>query len=82
MKEGYFKKSLDFLREGFVHHPNEAGIKIKMAVCHLKLKNENLATKFLKEALQVDGELITEFEYYFPKGTRSNDIERIIKQNK
>jgi len=82
MKEGYFEKALNFLREAFVHHPSEAGIKIKMAVCHLKLEEKNLAKKFLKEALQANSELITEFDYYFPEGSRSNDIERIIQQHK
>ena len=77
-----FEKALDFLREGFVHHPADGRIKIKMAVCHLKLKNRNLAKKFLKEALKADGALIDEFEYYVPKNVRSDDIERIIQQYK
>ncbi len=82
MKEGYFEKALNFLREAFVQHPKEPGIKIKMAVCHLKLEEEGLAVKFLGEALEANRELVTEFVYYYPDGLRSEKIERIVQQHK
>ena len=82
MKEGLYEKALDFLREAYVHHQKEAGIKIKMAVCHLKLEETDLAKKFLKEALELNNSLITEFGYYFPEGTYGPDIERIIQHYK
>ena len=82
MKEGDYEKALGFLRNAFVHHPEKSGIKIKMAVCHLKLEEKNLAKKFLKEALETNGTLISEFGYYFPEGTRDDDIECIIQANK
>jgi len=82
MKEGYYEKALSFLREAFVHHPQEAGVKIKMAVCHLKLEEKDLAKKFLQEALVANSSLVSDFDYYFPEGTRDDDIERIIQANK
>ncbi len=82
MKEGHYEKALGYLRNAFVHHPEEPGIKIKMAVCHLKLEEKNLAIKFLKEALETNGTLVSEFGYYFPEGTCDDDIERIIQANK
>ncbi len=52
MKEGEFEKALNFLREAYVHHPGEAKIKMKMAVCHLKLGEEKLALKFLERSTE------------------------------
>jgi tetratricopeptide (TPR) repeat protein len=79
MKEGFFDKALNFLREAFIHLPNQAAIKIKMAVCHLKQDEKELAKKFLQEALVLDGTMAKEFEYYFPAGTCDADVERIIQ---
>ncbi len=82
MKEGRFTDALGSLREAFVHHSEDAGIRIKMAVCHLKLKEEGLALKFLEEALSIDGSLESEFGYYYPNGSRDKMVERIIQQYK
>ena len=82
MKEGEFNQTINFLREAYVHHPSEADIKIKMAICHLKLGERNLAVKFLQEALELDQSLVTEFHYYFPEGTYNREIARIIQQYK
>ena len=57
MKEGEFDKALEILREAYVHHPSEARLKAKLAVCHLKLGDEELATGFLEEALAADSTL-------------------------
>jgi hypothetical protein len=80
MKEGFYDKALGFLREAFVHHSGDARIRVKMAVCHLKLKEKELALKFLQEGLSLNPELETEFAYYFPAGNRDEDIEGIIQQ--
>jgi tetratricopeptide (TPR) repeat protein len=82
MKEGLYEKALGFLREAFVHHSGNAGIKIKMAVCHLKMGEKELSIKFLGEALAASSDLESEFGYYFPEGTRDADIESIIQQHK
>jgi tetratricopeptide (TPR) repeat protein len=82
MKEGDYDLALKFLREAYVHHPSEASIKIKMAVCHLKIDEEGLAALFLQEGLELDPALVNEFLYYFPKGSCNRDIERIIKRYK
>ncbi|MFH0755735.1 MAG: tetratricopeptide repeat protein [Bacteroidota bacterium] len=82
MKEGEFEQSLKFLREAYIHHPGEGKIRIKMAICHLKLGEEKLARRFLEEALKVDQSLVEEFEYHFPEGSCSREIGRIIKQYK
>ncbi len=82
MKEGDFEKSLGFLRDAFVHHPQKPAVKIKMAVCHLKLGEKDLAKKFLTEALEKNSSFVSEFGYYFPDGTRDDDIEHIIQSNK
>jgi tetratricopeptide (TPR) repeat protein len=79
MKEGLYEKALDFLREAFVHHAEDAGIRVKMAVCHLKLEEHELAQKFLEEGLSMKPELETEFAYYFPVGSRNEEIEHIIQ---
>jgi len=82
MKEGEYEIALGFLRAAFVHHSTDSGIKLKFAVCHLKLGEKELSMKFLEEALKVDADLETEFAYYFPEGIREPDIERIIQQYK
>lgn len=82
MKEGDFDLALNFLREAYVHHSSEAKIKIKMAVCNLKQDEAGLAVKFLNEGLEKDSTLVSEFEYYFPKGSTSRKIGRIIQQYK
>ncbi|MCK5066047.1 MAG: tetratricopeptide repeat protein [Bacteroidales bacterium] len=82
MKEGHYKKAIDFLREAFIHHAADAGIKIKMAVCHLKMGKKELSVKFLEEALAANSDLDSEFGYYFPEGKRDADIESIIQQFK
>jgi hypothetical protein len=65
-----------------VHHAQEAGIKVKIAVCHLKMGKKKLSLKFLKEALQDNADLESEFGYYFPEGSRDSEFEAIIKQYK
>jgi len=82
MKEGLYENALGFLREAFVHHYQDPGLKLKMAVCHLKLGEKELASRFLEEALEEDGTLEPEFSYFFPEGIREPDIERIIQQYK
>ncbi len=82
MKEGVFDQALNFLREAFVHHPTEGKIRIRMAVCHLKLKEKELAVKFLREGLDMDRELVPEFLYYIPEGSSVEEINRIIQQYK
>ncbi|MEN8201270.1 MAG: tetratricopeptide repeat protein [Bacteroidota bacterium] len=82
MKEGLYEKALAFLREAFVHHSEDAGIRIKMAVCHLKLGEKELSLKFLDEALSANVALESEFGYYFPEGSRNKEFERIIQQHK
>jgi len=82
MKEGQYEIALGFLREAFVHHPDDAGIKMKMAVCHLKQGEKELSAKFLEEALEANSDLESEFSYFFPEGVREPDIERIIQQFK
>jgi tetratricopeptide (TPR) repeat protein len=82
MKEGEYRQALSFLREAYVHHPSEARIKIRMAVCHLKLGKEKNAREFLREALEADRDLLADFEYYFPKGTYGKGVEMIIQQFK
>ena len=82
MKEGDYEKSLGALREAFVNHSGDAGIKLKMAVCHLKQGEKKLAVKFLEEALKANSDLESEFAYFFPEGAREPEIERIIKQYK
>ncbi len=82
MKEGRFMDALGSLREAFVFHSEDAGIRIKMAVCHLKLEEEDLALKFLEEALSMDDSLESEFAYFYPEGSRDEKVERIIQQYK
>jgi tetratricopeptide (TPR) repeat protein len=82
MKEGDYEKSLGALREAFVNHSGDAGIKLKMAVCHLKQGEKKLAVKFLEEALEANSDLESEFAYFFPEDAREPEIERIIKQYK
>ncbi len=82
MKEGRFTDALGSLREAFVFHSEDAGIRIKMAVCHLKLEEEDLALKFLEEALSMDDSLESEFAYFYPEGSRDEKVERIIQQYK
>lgn len=82
MKEGLFDNAVNFLREALVHHPKEAGIKIKLAVCHLKLGQKDLSLKFLTEALEENNALVSEFGYYFPEGTYDSKVEQIIKKYK
>jgi tetratricopeptide (TPR) repeat protein len=82
MKEGQYEIALGFLREAFIHHSGDPGIKIKMAVCHLKEGEKDLAIKFLEEALQDNADLESEFSYFFPAGKREADIERIIQKYK
>ena len=78
MKEGYYEKALNFLREAFVFHPTEASVKLRMAVCHLKLEEKELAKRFLRESLELNNEGITEFQYYFPEGTCDADVQQIV----
>jgi tetratricopeptide (TPR) repeat protein len=82
MKEARYEKALEFLREAFVHHSGDSEIKIKMAICHLKLGEKKLSVKFLKEALEANSDLESEFAYFFPEGVREPEIERIIQQYK
>ena len=82
LKEGQYEIGLGFLREAFVHHSDDGGIKVKMAVCHLKQGERELARKFLDEALKTNSDLESEFSYFFPEGSRESDIERIIQQYK
>jgi len=79
MKEGEYELALGFLREAFVHHAADPGIKVKMAVCHLKQEEKELSAKFLEEALKANSDLESEFAYFFPEGVRDTDIERIIQ---
>jgi len=80
--ERAYEKSLGALREAFVNHSGDAGIKLKMAVCHLKQGEKKLAVKFLEEALEANSDLESEFAYFFPEDAREPEIERIIKQYK
>ena len=82
MKEGLFVEALGSLREAFVHHVEDAGIRIKMSVCHLKLDQVDLALKFLEEGLSIDGSLESEFSYYYPEGSRIAKVDSIIQQYK
>ena len=82
MKEGQYEIALGFLREAFVHHSKDPSVKIKMAVCHLKLGELELSARFLEEALGVNNDLESEFAYFFPEGTREPEIERIIQTYK
>ena len=82
MKEGLFEKSLHFLREAFIHHPKAGEIHIKMAVCHLKLGNRELAARFLEEALSHSIEGLSEFKYYFQEEGWDEDIRWIIRKYK
>lgn len=82
MKEGFFEKALGFLREAYVDHPKEAGIKMKMAICHLKLNDNEPAVKFLEEALEADAKLIKEFNYFFSEGTQGKEINQILRKYK
>ena len=79
MKEGLFEKSLHFLREAFIHHPKSGEIHIKMAICHLKLGNRELAARFLTQALCQSNEVLSEFKYYFPEETWDEDIRHTIR---
>jgi len=83
MKEGDFAKALDLLREAYVHHPEEARIKAKLAVCHLKTgDDEELAAGFLEEALASDASLVEGFTYYFPLKSCSKRIAALLKKYK
>ena len=82
MREGMFDQAINFLREAYVHHSSEGKIKVRMAVCHLKLGDKKLAARFLKEGLEVEGDLLAEFHYYIPEGTCPREIARIIQQYK
>jgi tetratricopeptide (TPR) repeat protein len=82
MKAGDFEQALSFLREAYVHHPEEIKIKIKMAVCNLKLGEKTLAVKFLGEVLKVDYSLLSEFTDFFPEGSYKIAIKRVIQQYK
>jgi tetratricopeptide (TPR) repeat protein len=82
MKEGDFEHAIHFLREGFVHHPREALIKVKIAVCHLKLGENHKAAKLLEEGLEQDSSLVADFAHYYPEGSYGIDIKRIIQKYK
>lgn len=82
MKEGDFDQALNFLRAAYVHHPAEAAIKVKMAICHLKVKEPALALKFLEEGLEKDSSLLADFAYYFPEGSYSIEFKRVIQKIK
>jgi tetratricopeptide (TPR) repeat protein len=82
MREGEFSQALSFLREAYIHHPTEAKIKVKMAVCHLKLGKEKLAKEFLLEGLETDSSLVSDFHYYCPAGSYGRGIESIIQRFK
>jgi hypothetical protein len=60
----------------------DAKIKIKMAVCHLKMGENALAVKFLEEGLKKDSSLVSEFAYFYPEGSYKIEIERVIQQYK
>lgn len=80
MKEGEFRAAIGFLREAYTHHPEEGKIKVKIAVCHLKLGKLKLAKSFLLEGLKADPGLLNEFSYYFPTGTYGKEIAGIVKR--
>jgi tetratricopeptide (TPR) repeat protein len=82
MKEGQYEQSLKLLREAFILHSGDPDIKLKMAICHLKMGEKVLSAKFLEEALMANSDLESEFAYFFPEGVREADIERIIQQYK
>lgn len=82
LKEGDFDQALNFLRAAYVHHPENASIKMKMAICHLKLGESALSLKFLEEALEKDVSLLADFGFYFPEGEYGADIKRIIQKYK
>ena len=82
MKEGSFDQALIFLREAYVQHSAQAVIKVKMAICHLKMGETSLAVNFLEEGLSKDSSLIADFTYYYPKGSYSIDIEQVIQKYK
>ncbi|MFO7671840.1 MAG: tetratricopeptide repeat protein [Bacteroidales bacterium] len=82
MKEGDFEHAIHFLRDAFVHHPKEALIKVKMAVCHLKLGENHKAAKLLEEGLEQDSSLVSDFAHYHPEGSYGIDIKRIIQKYK
>ena len=81
MKEALYVKALNSLREAYAHHPSEASVKMKISICHLKMEEKYLARKFMKEALEADKDVLSEFRYFFPEGTCSNDIEQIIRKH-
>ena len=82
MKEESFDQALIFLREAYVQHSAQAVIKVKMAICHLKMGETALAVKFLDDGLSKDSSLIADFTYYYPKGSYSKDIEHVIQKYK
>ena len=82
MKEGDFEQALNFLRAAYVHHPDSAAIKVKMAVCHLKTAGLSLALNFLEEGLKKDSSLLADFAYYFPEGSYGIDVESVIQKYK
>ncbi len=82
MKEGDFEHAIHFLRDAFVHHSKEALIKVKIAVCHLKLGENQKAAKLLEEGLEQDSSLVADFTHYYPEGSYGIDIKRIIQKFK
>jgi len=82
LKKGLYEKCLNFLREAYIHHPRDAWIKLKMAVCHLKLEEKELAAKFLTEALEENNSLVSEFGSFFPEESYDSQIECIIERYK
>lgn len=82
MKEKVYDQALVFLREAFTHHTSEPLILMRMAVCHLKSENRELAHRFLGEALESDPSMMEEFELHFPGKTGVIRIDRLIQSFK
>ena len=81
MKEGDFEKAIPFLREAYVHHPDDESIHVKLAVCHLKAGNITLASRFLQKALEINRHTLIEFEYYIRDEKLHPEIKKIIRNS-
>jgi tetratricopeptide (TPR) repeat protein len=82
MKEKAYDQALVFLREAFTHHASEPLILMRMAVCHLRTGNRELALRFLGEALEADSSMLEEFELHYPGRTGVTRIDRLIQSYK
>lgn len=79
MKEKRFDMALDYLREAYVNHMGDAGIKVRMAACHFRLGQEKLGLKFLVEALELDPELKADFTQYLREEDYTAELRRILE---